>query len=533
VAGNEVTLTFAGDARQLQQAAQQAEAATTAVADSVAGTSDQVAEANQASSRYSEGLGRVGAAADGMSAAIGDAGGSLTAFSDFMNRGQNRAREQARALLDVEQSSADLEQAYGDLRQSQLDLNQSMIDGKQAGLDAQQAQIDAQQAVLDASEAQKAYNEAVAEFGAGSAEARQAGIDLQQAQADLGQANLDAEQAANDLKQATEDGAQAQRDGTQAAIDAKGAALDLAEAQSNANPGTLAKWGKELESFTPLIMGVVGATNLLVMANQMVSLSAIRASAATAASRVVTLASSAATGIATAAQWLWNIALTANPIGLIIVAIAALVAGIVWVATKTDWFGKLWSAIWDGILLYLNVAKQVWSTVFDAIGAYAGWVAGLYKSAFEGIVSAGSWLLDQITAIPGRIGNAFKAVFGFVTAPFRAAFNFVADAWNNTIGRLRWTVPSWVPVVGGNSISAPRLPKFHAGGQVPGPLGREQLAILQGGETIIAPGGSGGRTVIEVRGDGSRVGQALVELLAEALRGAGGLEVALGEAGRA
>ncbi len=529
MAGNEVTLTFAGDARQLQQAAQQAQAATSAVADSVAATGAQADDANQASSRYTEGLGRMGAAADGMSAAIGDASGSLTAMSDFMNRGENRAREQARALLDVEQSSADLEQAYGDLRQSQLDLNQSMIDGKQAGIDAGQAQIDAKQAVLDASEAQKAYNEAVAASGAGSAEARQAAIDLEQAQADLGQANLDAEQAANDLKQATEDGTQAQRDGKQAAIDAKGATLDLAEAQHNANPGTLAKWGKELESFAPLIMGVVGATNLLVMANQMVSVTAMRAAAASAAARVATLAGSAASGVATAAQWLWNLAVAASPIGLIVLGIAALVAGIVWVATKTTWFQTIWSAVWDGILLYLNVAKQVWSTVFDAIGAYAGWVWGLYKKAFQGIVDAGSWLLDQITSIPAKIGSAFKAVYGFVTAPFRMAFNFVADAWNNTVGKLSWTVPKWVPLVGGNSISAPKLPKFHAGvGRVPGPPGSEMLAILQAGETVSAATGGSGRQVIEIRGDGSRVGDALVELLAGAIRGAGGLDVVLG-----
>lgn len=46
-------------------------------------------------------------------------------------------------------------------------------------------------------------------------------------------------------------------------------------------------------------------------------------------SRLVILGKVAAVKIATAAQWLWNKAMTANPIGLIIVAVAALVAGIV------------------------------------------------------------------------------------------------------------------------------------------------------------------------------------------------------------
>lgn len=41
------------------------------------------------------------------------------------------------------------------------------------------------------------------------------------------------------------------------------------------------------------------------------------------------LASAAVTGVVTAAQWLLNAALTANPIGLIVVAIAAFVAALV------------------------------------------------------------------------------------------------------------------------------------------------------------------------------------------------------------
>ncbi len=47
---------------------------------------------------------------------------------------------------------------------------------------------------------------------------------------------------------------------------------------------------------------------------------------ATAAARVKLIALATATKIATAAQWLWNIALAANPIGLVIVAIGALIA---------------------------------------------------------------------------------------------------------------------------------------------------------------------------------------------------------------
>ena len=57
--------------------------------------------------------------------------------------------------------------------------------------------------------------------------------------------------------------------------------------------------------------------------------------------KVAMIAGKVATGVATAAQWLWNAALTANPIGLVIAAIvgivAALVLGLVlWISDPWD-----------------------------------------------------------------------------------------------------------------------------------------------------------------------------------------------------
>lgn len=158
----------------------------------------------------------------------------------------------------------------------------------------------------------------------------------------------------------------------------------------------------------------------------------------------------------TGVQWLLNAALTANPIGLIIIAIAALIAIVVLIATKTTWFQTAWKYAWRGIK---TAAVAVWD-----------WLKGL----------------------PGRIGSAFRRVADFITRPFRSAFNFIADAWNNTVGKLRVTIPSWVPVIGGNTIAMPTLPKFHTGGVVPGTPGQEVLAVLQAGERVTPAGQSGG-----------------------------------------
>lgn len=415
---NQVTLTFAGDAGQLSKEAKRAETALQGVSKSATSASADFTKAAAGSSNLTDKMGKLGAGVSGATDAIDNVGGSLQAINDIQQYSATRAAKLARALNDVEQA--------------QEDYNQALLDGKQASVDAGQATLDAEQAALDAKVALQDYNDAVKEHGKNSLEAKQAQLDLKQATQDSKQASVDAEQATRDLSQSQ--------------IDAKAAQLDLNDAQKEAHPPELQEWADKLALITPLLTAVVGVV-----------------------------------GLVTAAQWLWNIALTANPIGLIIAGIVALVAVIVLIATKTDWFQKAWKASW-------------------------GWIK-----------SAASAVWDWLKKVPGWIGDAFKKVAGFISAPFKAAFNFVVDAWNNTLGKLSWSVPSWIPGIGGNTISVPKLHKFHSGGIVPGVPGREVMAVLQAGERVSPATSSGGGIVLEVNGNG-RVGQLLVEILKDSIR---------------
>jgi len=107
----------------------------------------------------------------------------------------------------------------------------------------------------------------------------------------------------------------------------------------------------------------------------------------------------------------------------------------------------------------------------------------------------GVW--DWLKNLPERLGRVFVKVAEFIGRPFRAAFNMIANAWNNTVGRLRFTIPSWVPGIGGNSFSAPTLPtfKFHRGGRVPGTPGEDVLGVLQAGEQVSPMGSNGGQSL--------------------------------------
>lgn len=215
--------------------------------------------------------------------------------------------------------------------------------------------------------------------------------------------------------------------------------------------------------------------------------------------KVATIAQAAAQKVAAAGtkvwaatQWLMNTALLASPITWIVVGIVALIAVIVLIATKTDWFSKAWRASWS-------------------------WI----KSAAES-----TW--NFLKKIPGWIGSAFSKVANFILTPYKAAFNGIARAWNNTVGRLSWSVPGWIPFIGGNTISVPQLPTFHSGGIVPGPVGSPQVALLQGGEEVRSRASAGGGDVVPIGSDGSRLGDTLMALIKEAAERAGGRPGLLG-----
>lgn len=64
-------------------------------------------------------------------------------------------------------------------------------------------------------------------------------------------------------------------------------------------------------------------------------------------------------GIWTAAQWALNIAMMANPIGLIIAAIAALIGGIIYAYNKVSWFRGGIMAIWETMKGFGNAIKNL------------------------------------------------------------------------------------------------------------------------------------------------------------------------------
>ena len=144
--------------------------------------------------------------------------------------------------------------------------------------------------------------------------------------------------------------------------------------------------------------------------------SAIASTASIIAQKVAMLAGKVATGVATAAQWLWNAALTANPIGLVIAAIVGIVAALVLAYNKVGWFRAFVDAAFRMIG---NVVKSVvgfisrnWSTLFTIISAPIRTAVAIVRTIIAGI------------------GIAFRAAKAVVVGAVRAIASYFTTRWN-------------------------------------------------------------------------------------------------------
>jgi len=204
-----------------------------------------------------------------------------------------------------------------------------------------------------------------------------------------------------------------------------------------------------------------------------------------------------ATNIGSIAAGAFNIAMDANPIMLIVLAVAALVAAFVLLVTHLSEVGNFFHSVFSAISNFFSTGP--WKVLADTISAPFKIAIGVIGGIIGGIVTV-------IQGIVGGVGKAIKAVTDAISAPFKTVFNFIADLWNNTLGRIHFDIPGWVPVIGGKGFGFPTIPKMHGGGLVPGGPTSEIMALLQGGEAVLtrqqqaaltsrAPGGGSSKIV--------------------------------------
>ena len=136
-----------------------------------------------------------------------------------------------------------------------------------------------------------------------------------------------------------------------------------------------------------------------------------------------------ATKVWAAAQFVLDAAMDANPIGLVVIAIAALAAGLIYAYKHSETFRNI------------------------------------VNTAFASVVAQGEWLWKMLKVSFNAIVKGVELVGKGIAQPFISAFNAIRWAWNSTIGGKGFSIPGWVPGIGGDSFT---IPRFASGGNTGG-----------------------------------------------------------------
>ena len=184
------------------------------------------------------------------------------------------------------------------------------------------------------------------------------------------------------------------------------------------------------------------------------------------------------TKVATALQVAFNAVMAANPIMLVVMAVAALVSALIWFFTQTElgqqiwqgfmtWLQEAWAnissfltTVWEGIV---TVATTVWNAIMAVVGAVVDWfkayVWPIIQFVIDAIVAYFQMYYNVVSAIwnavmvaVGAVVDWFmehvyptiKAVVDFLVALFNFLWQVVVAAWNGIVNAVRPIVDGFV-----------------------------------------------------------------------------------------
>jgi TP901 family phage tail tape measure protein len=222
------------------------------------------------------------------------------------------------------------------------------------------------------------------------------------------------------------------------------------------------------------------------------------------------------TGAVTKAFGALNAVLMANPIVLIVTAIAAVIAILVVLYTKCEGFRNFVNSVASAIVGFVKNAasaiagffKNLWATIQGIWSAVSGWfslnviqplvnffapivesIGGFFANLWASICSiwqaAGAWFSENVTT---PINNAFQAIGDFVKGIFNGLIGMVEGMINRIIGAINSFIGGFNDVVGWGAsfigvdweglatIPEVSLPRLAKGGIVDSPT------ILEAGE---------------------------------------------------
>lgn len=174
-------------------------------------------------------------------------------------------------------------------------------------------------------------------------------------------------------------------------------------------------------------------------------------------------------GISTAAQWALNVAMTANPIGIVIVAIGALVGAFIVLWNKSEGFRNFWinlwekvkaivTSAWEGIKAGFEKIKNGISAVKEKMSTMWNGVKEKTSELWGGVKNAVSEKLNNIKSAydahgGGLKGATFAAIEG-VKEYYRTGYDAINQLTGGKLGEVVNAVGEKMEVVKGKFSEA-------------------------------------------------------------------------------
>lgn len=124
-------------------------------------------------------------------------------------------------------------------------------------------------------------------------------------------------------------------------------------------------------------------------------------------------------GISTAAQWALNVAMTANPIGIVIVAIGALVGAFIVLWNKSEGFRNFWINLWEKV-------KAIVTSAWEGI-----------KAGFEKIKNGISAVKEKVSTMWNGVKEKTSELWGGVKKAVSEKLNNIKSAYDAHGGGLK------------------------------------------------------------------------------------------------
>lgn len=137
----------------------------------------------------------------------------------------------------------------------------------------------------------------------------------------------------------------------------------------------------------------------------------------------------AITTVVTAAQAALNLVMDANPIMLVVMAVAALVAGLVYLWNTNEGFRETVTTAWEAI-------KEAFSTAIDAICGFFSNLAATASSIWNSITTTISNAVNTVSTTVSNVFNAVKTTVSNIWTGIKTTISNVVNGIKTTVSNV-------------------------------------------------------------------------------------------------